>query len=49
MLFRSIAGLQNASRGEYAYTMLDIDQPASEEVVEDLKKIKGVLKVRVIK
>ncbi|MBR5020599.1 MAG: 3-phosphoglycerate dehydrogenase, partial [Oscillospiraceae bacterium] len=26
----NIAGLQNASRGEYAYTMLDIDQPASE-------------------
>ena len=45
----NIAGLQNASRGEYAYTMLDIDQPASDEVVEDLKKIKGVLKVRVIK
>ena len=45
----NIAGLQNASRGEYAYTMLDIDQPASPEVVEDLKKINGVLKVRVIK
>ena len=45
----NIAGLQNASRGEYAYTMLDIDQPASSEVVEDLKKINGVLKVRVIK
>ena len=45
----NIAGLQNASRGEYAYTMLDIDQPASPEVVEDLKKINGVLRVRVIK
>ena len=45
----NIAGLQNASRGEYAYTMLDIDQPASEEVVEHLKSINGVLRVRVIK
>ena len=45
----NIAGLQNASKGEFAYTMLDIDQPASAEVVEDLKKIKGVLRVRVIK
>ena len=45
----NIAGLQNASRGEYAYTMLDVDQKASDEVVEHLKGIKGVLRVRVIK
>ena len=45
----NIAGLQNASRGEFAYTMLDIDQSASPEVVEHLKKINGVLRVRVIK
>lgn len=45
----NIAGLRNASRGEYAYTMLDIDQPASQAVVDDLKRINGVLRVRVIK
>ena len=45
----NIAGLQNASKGEFAYTMLDIDQPATEAVVEQLKKINGVLRVRVIK
>ena len=45
----NIAGLQNASRGEYAYTMLDVDQKASPDVVEHLKSIKGVLRVRVIK
>ena len=45
----NIAGLQNASKGEYAYTMLDIDQPASAAVVEHLKSINGVLRVRVIK
>ena len=45
----NIAGLQNASRGEYAYTMLDIDQPAAEDVVDHLKSINGVLRVRVIK
>ena len=45
----NIAGMQNASRGEYAYTMLDIDQPAAEDVVEHLKSINGVLRVRVIK
>ncbi|MBR3973985.1 MAG: phosphoglycerate dehydrogenase [Oscillospiraceae bacterium] len=45
----NIAGLQNASKGEYAYTMLDIDQTASDAVVEHLKGINGVLRVRVIK
>ena len=45
----NIAELRNASKGEFAYTLLDIDQPTSDEVVEDLKKIKGVLRVRVIK
>ena len=45
----NIAELRNASKGEFAYTLLDIDQPATEEVVEDLQKINGVLKVRVIK
>ena len=45
----NIAGLMNKSRGEYAYTMLDLDHPASEAVVEALKNIEGVIKVRVIK
>ena len=45
----NIASLQNASRGEYAYTMLDLDTPTSPEVVEDLKQINGVIRVRVIK
>ena len=45
----NIAGLQNASKGEYAYTMLDIDQSASPAVVEQLKNINCVLRVRVIK
>ena len=45
----NIDGLMNKSRGEYAYTMLDIDQHPSDEVVEHLKQIEGVLRVRVIK
>ena len=45
----NIASLQNASKGEYAYTMLDLDTPTSAEVVEDLKRINGVIRVRVIK
>jgi len=45
----NIDGLVNKSRGEYAYTMLDLDHHPSADVVENLKKIEGVLRVRVIK
>ena len=45
----NIDGLMNKSRGEYAYTMLDLDQHPSAEVVEHLKQVEGVLRVRVIK
>ena len=45
----NIAGLMNKSRGEYAYTMLDLDQHPAPEVVEHLKQVEGVLRVRVIK
>ena len=45
----NIAALMNKSRGEYAYTMLDFDQQPSQAVVEHLKQVEGVLKVRVIK
>ena len=45
----NIAGLMNKSRGEFAYTMLDLDHPASDAVVEALKHIDGVIRVRVIK
>ena len=45
----NIAGLMNKSRGEYAYTMLDLDHQPSRNLVEGLKKIDGVLRVRVIR
>ena len=45
----NIDGLVNKSRGEYAYTMLDLDRHPSADAVEHLKQIDGVLKVRVIK
>ena len=45
----NIDGLVNKSRGEYAYTMLDLDQHPSQAVVDHLKEIDGVLRVRVIK
>ena len=45
----NISDLVNRSKGAYAYTMLDLDSPASDEVVADLEQIEGVLRVRKIK
>lgn len=45
----NIDGLMNKSRGEYAYTMLDLDHHPSQHAVEELSKIDGVLRVRVVK
>ena len=45
----NIDSLTNKSRGEYAYTILDLDQHPSEHAVAHLKQIPCVLRVRVIK
>lgn len=44
----NIADMINKSRGEYAYTMLDVDSEVKDTVVEELEKVDGVRKVRVI-
>ena len=45
----NISDLLNRSKGEYAYTMLDLDSTPSAEAIAALKKMDGVLRVRVIK
>ena len=45
----NISDLVNRSRGEYAYTMLDLDHVPSDRAVAMLKKVDGVLRVRVIR
>ena len=45
----NIEDMTNKFKGDYAYTLLDIGTPVTEEVVEQLKGIDGVLKVRVVK
>ncbi|MBE6917593.1 MAG: 3-phosphoglycerate dehydrogenase [Ruminococcaceae bacterium] len=45
----NISDLMNRSRGEYAYTMLDLDHKASDALIDELCEIDGVLRVRVIK
>lgn len=45
----NIANLVNKSRGDYAYTVIDVDTSVNGEVVKKLNDIEGVLKVRVVK
>ena len=44
----NIADLSNKSKGAYAYTMIDIDSDIPADVADDLRKIEGVLRVRVL-
>lgn len=44
----NIEHMVNNSRGEYAYTIIDIEPPVGEEGLEKLKAIKGMVRVRVI-
>lgn len=45
----NISDMTNKSRGDYAYSLMDIDLPVTEAAINQLKSIEGVLKVRVIK
>jgi len=45
----NIPNMVNKSKGDYAYSLFDLDQKITEEVLEQIKSIDGVLKVRVIK
>ena len=45
----NIANMTNKSRDKYAYTLLDLEDPAKAEAVSHLDKINGMYKVRVIK
>lgn len=45
----NIDKMMNQSRGEYAYSLLDIDKADAMEIAEEIAKKDGILKVRVIK
>ena len=45
----NISDLMNRSRGEYACTILDLDQQPSEQVIRNLESMDGVLRVRKIR
>ena len=44
----NIETMVNKSRGEYAYSVLDVATTVTDKAVEKIKAINGVLKVRVI-
>ena len=45
----NIDNMVNKSKGEYAYTVVDSDTEASAEAINALKKINGIIRIRVIK
>ena len=45
----NIHEMVNKSKGDYSYTMLDLDSKVTDAVVKHLESIEGVIKVRVIK
>ena len=44
----NIAQMHNASRGDIAYTLIDLDSPASEQLIAAISRIEGILSVRAI-
>ena len=45
----NIADMTNKSKGEYAYTLIDLESAASKEALDELQAVEGVAKVRVVK
>ena len=45
----NISDLMNKSKGQWAYTMIDIESPSTQGIIRKLEEIDGVLKVRIIK
>ena len=45
----NIANLTNKSKGQWAYTMIDVETPLSPEITAKIKGIQGVVRVRIIK
>ena len=45
----NISNMTNKSRGEYAYTIIDIEDEVDADAVKALEAVDGVLKVRIIK
>jgi D-3-phosphoglycerate dehydrogenase len=45
----NVDDMTNKSRGDYAYTLLDLGSKLTDKVVDEIKNVDGVIKVRVVK
>ena len=44
----NIVDMLNKSKGEFAYTLIDIEEKISNSVIDNIKKVEGILKVRAL-
>ena len=44
----NVENMTNKSKGEYAYTMVDTGSIVEEKVIEDIRKVPGIIRMRVI-
>ena len=45
----NISDMTNKSKGEFAYTMLDVEAPITDEIMAEINSIEGVYRVRKVK
>ncbi len=44
----NVENMTNKSRGDFAYTLVDVGSPVEESVIQDIQNIDGIIRVRVI-
>lgn len=44
----NVENMTNKSRGDFAYTLVDVGSPVAEPVIDDIRGIDGIIRVRVI-
>ena len=45
---KNIVDMLNKSKGEFAYTLIDIEEKIPNSVIDNIKKVEGILKVRAL-
>ena len=44
----NVENMTNKSRGDFAYTLVDVGSQVEESVIDDIRAIDGIIRVRVI-
>ncbi len=45
----NVSDMMDKSKGDYAYALMDLDEPATDKIVEKLSSLDGVIRVRIVK